>query len=1460
MTGRLPAVLGLALVAGSLYGAFAGPAGTAGATGTPASPSCTTLGGTATCTFLYTGAEQPFVVPATASSVTGTAVGAQGQSTTTTSNAAAPRASGGEGAEASGTLDVASGQTVYVEIGGTGATGGWNGGGHGGTDANGTTLGGHGGGASDVRTRSIASTATAGSTAQTLASRLLVAGGGGGGGWHGYTNRTTPIDGGAGGHGGAAGTSGAGASTSGAGASSGTCSATGGGGGTPGETDGGKGGSGTPAAATPGNPGTTGSAGSGGAGGSYTHTGGGSGGGGGGGYVGGGGGGAGGTTYVATVCDALSGSGGGGGGSSYTAATGQIAGTPAKTPAEVTITWTGALPAPSAADLGYTVAEGKVLHVAAGAALLSNGTSYGATLALTAEPAHGTVTLSRDGAFTYTPTADFAGTDTFRYEETNTAGSSTGTVTLDVVPTTLYVRQGSGGTTCSTPTSGTSSSDACGSIATAVARAHTMTGGILVTVGPGTYAGGIAIGSTPRYSSLTIRGETGAAHTKITGGGSERDVTITTSTDATDKPVRIVTLSGLTITNGESATSGGAVVTVDGADTLTDDVISTDVSSNNSGGAVWNDAGADTFTGDTFSHDHSRYHGGAVRTYLGTSGFTGDTFSTDVATTGVGGAVFGGFGADTFTGDTFSHDAAVNGGAVGISAELTTTPNGPERGTSSATFTDDTFSNDTAEEGGAVMSTGTLGTETAVFTDDTFATDHATGDGGAVSSVGTDGTARATFVDDTFAGDYAPAAGAVSNSANKAAYSTSTASATFVDDTFRDDRATGGSSGTSGALGNSGSASIDASILDGSTCPGENGGSLSGAYDVSTTSTCAIGTTSVQETTLHLATTLATTSSYPTAPATLALLFTSPAIDEVPCTLTGLPPTDERGAPRPPTTAGRACDAGAYQFAEVEATPSVTITPSPMTLTLGIEAAKTFTVIVHGTPGNGYPEGTITTLSVTGTAESISCTESLTHPGTDTTRLSCHLTSGTALPAGTYSNVTTTFTPDTKSSSRRGYAYRSGTSSAQTFTVAKATPTTPTITNLPTSGVYGGGFTATVATDGDGTTSVTSNATSVCTASGLVVTYVGAGTCSLTAHVGPGTGYSAASGSPQTFAVTPGSPSPATGVVATPDSATTTITLTWSPPSSNGGSPITGYEILRATSPGQEGSTPIATVTGTSYTDSAAVPGTTYYYVIVAVTAAGTSVPSAEVSAELPVAGPTGRSFAATPGGGGWWIVHPDGGVFAYGSAGFYGSLPGLGISVDDIVGVTGTPDAKGYWLVGAHGGVFSFGDAAFYGSMGGKPLNQSIVDIASTPDGKGYWLVAADGGVFAFGDAAFYGSTGAIHLNQPVVVMAPAPNGQGYWLVAADGGIFAFGDAPYDGSMGGKPLNQSVVGIASTPDGKGYWLVAADGGVFAFGDAPYDGSLGGTIQPSPILGLAPLTGGGYELIRADGTATRFGS
>jgi predicted GH43/DUF377 family glycosyl hydrolase len=223
----------------------------------------------------------------------------------------------------------------------------------------------------------------------------------------------------------------------------------------------------------------------------------------------------------------------------------------------------------------------------------------------------------------------------------------------------------------------------------------------------------------------------------------------------------------------------------------------------------------------------------------------------------------------------------------------------------------------------------------------------------------------------------------------------------------------------------------------------------------------------------------------------------------------------------------------------------------------------------------------------------------------------------------------------------------------------------------------------------------------------------------------------------------------------------------------------------------------------------------------------------------------------------GYWQAGTDGGVFSFGSAGFYGSAGGIHLN-KPIVGMASTPDGKGYWLVASDGGIFSYGDAQFYGSTGNLVLNKPIVGMASTPDGNGYWLVASDGGIFAFGDAAFRGSTGAIHLNKPIVGMAVDAGTGGYWLVASDGGVFSF-DAPFFGSTGNIVLNKPIVSIAAPPDGGGYWMAASDGGVFSFGNAPFFGSSSG-ISSSPVTAItSSSSGAGYWLSTAAGNIYAFG-
>jgi fibronectin type 3 domain-containing protein len=72
------------------------------------------------------------------------------------------------------------------------------------------------------------------------------------------------------------------------------------------------------------------------------------------------------------------------------------------------------------------------------------------------------------------------------------------------------------------------------------------------------------------------------------------------------------------------------------------------------------------------------------------------------------------------------------------------------------------------------------------------------------------------------------------------------------------------------------------------------------------------------------------------------------------------------------------------------------------------------------------------------------------------------------------------------------------------------------------------------------------------------------------------------------------------------------ISLSWSAPASNGGSPITGYAIYRGTSPTSE---KLLTTVGnvTSYTDRTASKLSTFYYEVAAINAKGTGPVSNQV-------------------------------------------------------------------------------------------------------------------------------------------------------------------------------------------------------------------------------------------------------
>jgi len=133
-----------------------------------------------------------------------------------------------------------------------------------------------------------------------------------------------------------------------------------------------------------------------------------------------------------------------------------------------------------------------------------------------------------------------------------------------------------------------------------------------------------------------------------------------------------------------------------------------------------------------------------------------------------------------------------------------------------------------------------------------------------------------------------------------------------------------------------------------------------------------------------------------------------------------------------------------------------------------------------------------------------------------------------------------------------------------------------------------------------------------------------------------------ASATPEGRTSAPGAP---TGLTATPGSSQ--VSLSWNAPTSDGGSPVTSYNVYEGNSPGGESETPVASVTGTSTVVARLTNGTPYYFVVTAVNAAGEGPSSTEVPAT-----PAGQGSGGSNGQG-------SGGTSGQGSGGSNGQGSG---------------------------------------------------------------------------------------------------------------------------------------------------------------------------------------------------------
>ncbi len=95
-------------------------------------------------------------------------------------------------------------------------------------------------------------------------------------------------------------------------------------------------------------------------------------------------------------------------------------------------------------------------------------------------------------------------------------------------------------------------------------------------------------------------------------------------------------------------------------------------------------------------------------------------------------------------------------------------------------------------------------------------------------------------------------------------------------------------------------------------------------------------------------------------------------------------------------------------------------------------------------------------------------------------------------------------------------------------------------------------------------------------------------------------------------------------------------------------------------------------------------------------------------------------AIAGTATGGGYWITTQNGAVYAFGNAQYQGSLPAIKVTpAHPVIGIVPTANTTAYWLLGSDGGIFTFappGLTLFYGSLPGVGVHVTNI-VAAVPN-----------------------------------------------------------------------------------------------------------------------------------------------
>ncbi|WP_344061057.1 fibronectin type III domain-containing protein, partial [Terrabacter lapilli] len=355
-----------------------------------------------------------------------------------------------------------------------------------------------------------------------------------------------------------------------------------------------------------------------------------------------------------------------------------------------------------------------------------------------------------------------------------------------------------------------------------------------------------------------------------------------------------------------------------------------------------------------------------------------------------------------------------------------------------------------------------------------------------------------------------------------------------------------------------------------------------------------------------------------------------------------------------------------------------------------------------------------------------------------------------------------------------------------------------------------------------------------------------------------------ASATPQ--ASQPTAPSAPTGLTAVAGNAS--VALSWTPPASNGGSAITGYNIYRGQTPGGEGPTPIATnVPGTSFTDTGEVNGSPYYYKVAAVNAVGTSPQSNEASATPQASVPTAPvNLVASPGDASvalsWQAPASDGGsgitgynVYRGTSAGGEGVTPiASNVALTSFTDTGLTNGTRYYYTVAAVNAVGTSprsneGSATPQAAARIPSAPQSLTALAGNTTVSLTWAApASNGGSTITGYAVYRGTSAGGEAATPVASNVTGTsftdtgltNGTTYYYTVA--AINAVGTSPQSNETFATPQTTapsaplSLTATASSNAVALTWAApASNGGSPVTGYAVYRGTSAGGEAASPV-------------------------